>query len=117
MLLILKKTILVIALGMLAISGVQMTVATPGNERLVKSNLIAQSCTSRFMTVSTPDKGPLNVRDRPNINAKVISTIPNGSVVYRKGWDASGDWADIVTSRGRGFEGWVWSNYLTCGAD
>lgn len=98
-----------------AISATQ-TNLTPSQNR--NEFLVAQQrCNSQFMMVSTPEGGPLKVRDNNNINAKSFGTVPNGSVVLRKGWDQSGDWANIITDGGNGYEGWVWANYLTCGAD
>jgi len=98
-----------------AISATQ-TNLTPGQNR--SEFLVAQRrCNDKFMMVSTPEGGPLQVRDRNDINAKPFGTIPNGSVVLLKKFDRSGTWANIVTDRGNGYEGWVWANYLTCGAD
>lgn len=117
----LGKTLTSITLVSLSLGSASAISATPSNFTQNQNHdeyQVAQArCTSEFMMVSTPDGGPLNVRDRRNIDGKVIATIPNGSVVLRKGWDQSGDWANIVTNRGNGFEGWVWANYLTCGAD
>jgi len=116
-----RKPLTLFTLLSLSLSSVKSTTATQINHKLTQYNpneyLVAQRCTARFMMVMTPDGGLINVRDRSNINGKVISSIPNRSVVLRKGWDRSGSWVNIVTDRGRGYEGWVWANYLTCGAD
>lgn len=82
-----------------------------------EATILAQRCNSEFRMVMTPEGGPINVRDRNNVDAKVIASIPNRSVVLFKGLDQSENWADIITNRGQGFEGWVWANYLSCGAD
>ncbi|MGE5657329.1 MAG: hypothetical protein ACM37W_12040 [Actinomycetota bacterium] len=82
-----------------------------------EATILAQSCNSEFRMVMTPEGGPINVRDRSNIDGKVIASIPNRSVVLFKRLNDSGDWANIITNRGQGFEGWVWANYLSCGAD
>lgn len=98
-----------------AISATQINLTTSQNSNEI---LVAQRrCNDKLMMVSTPEGGPLQVRDRNDINAKSFGTIPNGSVVLLKKFDRSGDWANIVTDRGNGYEGWVWANYLTCGAD
>lgn len=114
------KTLTLFTLLSLSLSSVKPTSAAQTNPNLTQNRneyLIAQRCTAQFMMVMTPDGDPINVRDRSNINGKVISTIPNRSVVLRKRFDSSGSWVNIVTDRGRGYEGWVWANYLTCGAD
>ncbi|MGA9380726.1 MAG: SH3 domain-containing protein [Phormidium sp.] len=98
-----------------AISATQTNLTPSQNSNEI---LVAQRrCNDKFMMVSTPEGGPIQVRDRNDIKAKSFGTIPNGSVVLLKKFDRSGDWANIVTDRGNGYEGWVWANYLTCGAD
>lgn len=117
----LGKTLTFITLVSLSLGGANAISAAETNSTLTQNRdeyRVAQArCTSELMMVMTPEGGPLKVRDRRNINAKVIAMIPNGSVVLRKGWDETGNWANIITDRGNGFEGWVWASYLSCGAD
>ncbi len=74
--------------------------------------LLARRCNSREMRISTPNRGRLNIRASNNPNARIVATLPNGSAVWRNGWDQSGQWADI--SYPGNIRGWVWANYLTC---
>ncbi|MFB2834287.1 SH3 domain-containing protein [Floridanema evergladense] len=117
----LGQALSIITLVSLSLGSTKAISATQTNLNLSQNGnefLIAQRrCNQPFMMVMTPEGGPLQVRDRNDINAKAFGTIPNRSVVLLKKFDRSGDWANIVTDRGNGYEGWVWANYLTCGAD
>lgn len=117
----LGQTLSIITLVSLSLGSTKAISATQTNLNLSQNRnefLIAQQrCNQQFMMVMTPEGGPLQVRDRNDINAKPFGTIPNRSVVLLKKFDRSGKWANIVTDRGNGYEGWVWANYLTCGAD
>ncbi|MCL1467411.1 hypothetical protein LAY41_23775, partial [Argonema galeatum A003/A1] len=89
-----RKPLTLFTLLSLSLISVKSTTATQINHKLTQYNpneyLVSQRCTARFMMVMTPDDGQINVRDRSTINGKVISSIPNRSVVLRKGWDRSG---------------------------
>ena len=59
------------------------------------------------MLVDTPNKGSLNMRNRPAKNADIIANIPNGTPVGVTGED--GDWKQIDYY---GTSGWVMAKYL-----
>ncbi|MGB3695608.1 MAG: protein kinase [Spirulinaceae cyanobacterium] len=54
----------------------------------------------------------LNIRNNPNVNGEQVGEVKNGTKVSLSG-NKEGKWVEIKKPRG----GWVYSDYLNCGAE
>ncbi|HEY9621698.1 MAG TPA: SH3 domain-containing protein [Crinalium sp.] len=68
-------------------------------------------CQTNFRIVAVGEGSRLNVRDRPNSNAGIVTTLANGTEVLQRITNRDGDWAEIYAPGGS--IGWVATRYLT----
>ncbi|KGF73386.1 hypothetical protein DO97_20055 [Neosynechococcus sphagnicola sy1] len=69
-----------------------------------------KSCQPLSLRVETAGR-PLNIRASSNLNAPVVGTIPNGTLIAARTLDPGKHWAAITTPSGG--SGWVSTDYLT----
>lgn len=71
----------------------------------------SQQCLSSFHLVRTNQGDPLNVREQPNMRARIVGKLPYGTDVIVNLYDRTGEWAEVSAPKGK-TSGWVAARYL-----
>lgn len=96
-------------------SSVAFAGLTAPNPTQKSEDLISKSCD--LFVVADPTDTPLNVRDTPSKDGRMIGTYQNGDGVRLERYSDDGAWAYVTPQNRRANKtpgGWVWAAYLKC---
>jgi uncharacterized protein YgiM (DUF1202 family) len=95
----------------LFLAGFSLTVLAIAPLSLAQSQEnIDPNCRTWYRRVTT-EGGVLNVRETTSPQARILGTIPNGTVVLHHAGDRTGNWSEITAPGG--LRGWVAERFLT----